>query len=218
MGGGHGHEGMTIAQPIIIGPIENRFRTSYPYEKFKNIISFEDVKKGKFHINLIHYDKNLKNKENIKYYRYFNIKTIGGYYPFDDFVMLKTFITKLNQVPFSPSYILMISGNDFEKILEEFHKYDFLIEFIIFNEINKYDYMINKYNKLKLITNEFSKITKYFKLQKFSKEDLSMDNHLSMTPLITYYDYKKALFPIHRILAFFLKMIMIMIIFLIHII
>ena len=65
--------------------------------------------------------------------------------------------------------------------------------------------MNNKYNKLKLITNKFNEITKYFKLKKFSKEDLSMDNHLSITPLITYYDYKKALFPIHRILAYFFK-------------
>ena len=32
-----------------------------------------------------------------------------------------------------------------------------------------------------------------------------MDNHLPLTPLITYYDYKKALFPIHRILAYFFK-------------
>ena len=187
------------------GPIRGRFEELYPYEEFKNIISFKDVKKGKFHINLIHYDKNLKNEENIKYYRYFSINTIGGYYPFDNFDMLKTFITKLIQIPFSSSYILMISGNEVEKILEEFHKYDFLIEFIIFNGINKYAYMNNTYNKLKLITNKFSKLTKYFKLQKFSKEDLSMDNHLSMTPLITYYDYKKALFPIHRILANFFK-------------
>ena len=188
-----------------ISPIRDRFETSYPLEKYKNIISFEDVKKGIFHINLIHYDKNLKNEEKIKYYRYFSINIIGGYYPFDDFCMLKIFIEKLKQIPFSSSYILMISGNEDEKVLEEFHEYDFLVEFIIFKATNKDDYIKRKYNKLKLITNKFSKIKKYFKLKKFSKEDLSMDNHLSLTPLITYYDYKKGLFPIHRILAFFFK-------------
>ena len=99
----------------------------------------------------------------------------------------------------------MISGNEVEKVLEEFHEYDFLVEFIIFKATNKDDYIKRKYNKLKLITNKFIKIKNYFKLKKFSKEDLSMDNHLSLTPLITYYDYKKGLFPIHRILAFFFK-------------
>ena len=30
-----------------------------------------------------------------------------------------------------------------------------------------------------------------------------MDNHLQTTPTITYYDYKKGLFAIHRILSYF---------------
>ena len=29
---------------------------------------------------------------NMKYYRYFNIDIVGGYYPFDDHEMLKVFI------------------------------------------------------------------------------------------------------------------------------
>ena len=152
-----------------IGPIRVRFEELYSDEKFKNIINFSDVRKGELFINIIHYDKNIKNDDNIKYYRYFSIDTVGGYYPFDDYEMLKVFILKLNELSFKCSYILMISGNKTEKILEEFHKYD------------------------------------YLKSKKFSKEDLSMDNHLFITPVITYYDYKKALFPIHRILAYFLK-------------
>ena len=39
--------------------------------------------------------------------------------------------------------------------------------------------------KIKLITNKFSKIRKYLKSKKFSKEDLNMDNLLFITPLIT---------------------------------
>ena len=141
----------------------------------------------------------------MKFYRYFSIDTIGGYYPYDDFDMLKTFIRKLNELSFKCSYIFLISGDDIEKILEEFHKYDFLIEFIIFNEKNKYDYLNDKYKKIKLISNEFSKIRNYLKSKKFSSEDLNMDNHLPLTLLITYYEYKKALFPIYRILAYFFK-------------
>ena len=99
----------------------------------------------------------------------------------------------------------MISGNETEKILEEFHNYDYLVEFIIFNKQNNFDYLNKKYNKIKLITNKFNIIRKYLKSKKFSKEDLSMDNHLFMTPVITNNEYKKILFLIHRILAYFFK-------------
>ena len=186
-------------------PIRNRFEESYSDKKFNDIINFKGVERGELYINLIHYDKNLKNEQNIKYYRYFSINTVGGYYPFDDFDILKIFISKINGLNFKCSYILMISGNEIEKVMQEFHKYDFLIKFIIFNNENEYKYINDKYNKIRLVTNEFSKIRKYLKSKKFSKEDLNMDNHLSMTPLITYFDYKKALYPIHRLLAYFFK-------------
>ena len=65
--------------------------------------------------------------------------------------------------------------------------------------------MKDKYNKIKLITKKFNEIAKFLQSKKFSKKDLIMDNHLPVTPLITYYDYKKCLFPIHRILAYFFK-------------
>ena len=99
----------------------------------------------------------------------------------------------------------MTSGSESEKVLEEFNKFDFLIEFIIFSKNNDYDYLKNKYNKIKLIANKFGKITDFLKTKKFSKDDLNMDNHLYITPLITYYDYKRCLFPIHKILAYFFE-------------
>ena len=188
-------------------PIIKRFEDLYTDEKFQNIINFKDVRKGELYVNLIHYDKNLKNGDNMIYYRYLSIDTVGGYYPFDDFDMLKLFISKLSKIPFCSSYIFIVSGTDVDKILVEFHKYDFLIEFIMYigNGNNNYAYEKNKYNKIKLITSKFSKIRKYLKSKKFSKEDLNMDNLLFITPLITYYDYKKAIFPIHKILAYFFK-------------
>ena len=185
--------------------IIERFERLYKNEKYKNIVNFEDAKKGELYINLIHYDKNLKNEENTEYYRYFSINIVGSYYVFDDFDMLRLFISKLNQIPFPCSYILMTSGSESEKVLEEFSNFDFLIEFIIFYKENDYNYLKKKYNKIKLITNKFDKIRKFLKSKKFSEDDLNMDNHLSITPLITYYDYKSCLFPIHKILAYFFQ-------------
>ena len=150
-------------EECITGPIRTRLEDIYTDEKFQKIINFSDVRKGELNVNIIHYDKNIKNGNNMKYYRYLSIDTVGGYFPFDDFDMLKIFISKLSLIPFTSSYIFIISGTDIEKILVEFHKYDFLIEFIMYigNGNNNYAYEKNKYNKIKLITSKFNKIRKY---------------------------------------------------------
>ena len=81
------------------GPIRERFEELYNKKEFENIVNFSDVKKGDLYVNLIQYDKNMKNEKNMEYYRYFSIKIIGNYYPFDDFDMLKLFLSKLKQIP-----------------------------------------------------------------------------------------------------------------------
>ena len=72
------------------GLIRKRFE-----ELNKKFVNFSDVKKGDLYVNLIQYDENMKNEKNMEYYRYFSIKMIGNYYPFDDFDMLKLFLSKL---------------------------------------------------------------------------------------------------------------------------
>ena len=176
----------------------------YYKEIYKKIIDFSDVKKGDLFINLLHYDNNLKNEENFEYYRYFSIKIIGSYSPFDDYEMFKLFLSKQMQIPFSVNYILMISGNESEKILKEFHNIELLNIIIIFcQNINKYLFLKKNYKKIKLISNDFEEIVNSLRTIKFPKEDLNMDNHLLLTPLISYFDYKKVLYPIHRVLAYF---------------
>ena len=79
----------------------------YNNTEFENIINFADVKNGDIYINLIHYDKNIKNKENFNYYRYFSIKIMGIYLPFDDFDILQLFLSTHKQIPNPPPFILM---------------------------------------------------------------------------------------------------------------
>ena len=173
-------------------------------KEFEEMVNFSDIKKGDIYVNLIHYDKNMKNNENFEYYRYFSVKIMGDYDAFDDFNMLKLFITKTNQIPSTPSYILMASGSESEDVLKQFHNITFITDIIIFcYEVDKYLYLKEKYTKIKLKTKNFREVIKFLLTKRFSDRDLNMDNHLLTTPLITYYDYKKALFPIHRILSFF---------------
>jgi len=183
--------------------IKSRFEKLYN-DSYKEIIDFNNVKIGEFNINLIHYDKNIRNTDKIKYYRYFSINIIGSYYAFDDFDMLKLLLSKMKKMPFNTCYIFMMSESESEQILKEFNDFNYILEFIIFYQTNKdYNYLKEKYKKIKLVTNEFSKITEYLKTKHYSEEDLDMDNHLAQTPLITYYDYKNSFYPIHKVLAYF---------------
>ena len=189
-----------------IGQIRNKFERLYNLNKseYKKIINFNDVEKGNIYIHLIHYDKNLKKNENFEYYRYFSIKLIGNYSPFDDLKMLKLYISKTNELTQPPHYILMISGMESDEILKEFHEFGFIDDIIIFClEPNKYLYLKEIYSKVQLITNNFYNVIDFLKSKRHSDYDLNMDNHLLLTPLITYYEYKKGLFPIHRVLSYF---------------
>ena len=101
-------------------------------KQFEEMANFSDIKKGDIYVNLIHYDKNMKNNENFEYYRYFSVKIMGDYDSFDDFNMLKLFITKTNQIPETPSYILMTSGSESLDVLNEFYNISFITDIIIF--------------------------------------------------------------------------------------
>ena len=183
--------------------IRNRF-ARFNNRQYEDLINFDLIKKGDFNVNLIYYNRNLRSSKNMEYYRYFSINIIGSYYAIDDFDILKLLISKIREIPFTSSYILLMSEEESEKIIKEFNDLDFIMEFIIFYE-NKNNFLEikEKYEKIKLITDDFTKIKEYLKTKNNSKEDLDMDNHLALTPLITYYDYKKCLYPIHKILAYF---------------
>ena len=183
--------------------IRNRF-ARFNNRQYEGLINFDLIKKGDFNVNLIYYNRNLRSSKNMEYYRYFSINIIGSYYAIDDFDILKLLISKIREIPFTSSYILLMSEDESEKIIKEFNDLDFIMEFIIFYE-NKNNFLEikEKYEKIKLITDDFTKIKEYLKTKNNSKEDLDMDNHLALTPLITYYDYKKCLYPIHKILAYF---------------
>ena len=185
----------------------NRIINLYNYSKaeYKKIMNFSDVKKGNIYVNLIHYDKNLKKKENFEYYRYFSIKIIGNYSPFDDPEMLKLYISKTNELTQPPHYILMISGMESTEILKEFHEIGFIDDVIIFCfEPNKYVDLKTNYSKVKLISNNFYDVIDFLLSKRHSDRDLNIDSHLLLTPLITYFIIKKDYFQFIEFYPIFL--------------
>ena len=168
-----------------------------------NLMKFEDVSRNPIFINLLHYDENLTNEENQFYYKYFKLNVVGGYYGMDNFITFTNYIEAILKSKVFLRYILIISGSDSNKILNYCYNFKFIDEIIIFCFIqNKYDYLLSN-SKIKLVTTSFNDVILYLKNKSYSDKELDMSNQIPVTPLITFYEYEKCYFAIHRMIAKF---------------
>ena len=185
-----------------------------PEKMLKNkIFSMEGIERRKdlFYLNLIHYDENMKNSENIDYYKRFKLNVVGGFHGIDNFEIFKQYMEAMKKNPNKIHYVLVTSGSASAKILSYCHDFEFINEIIIFcMYLEKYTKMYDKntelgkkYYKLKLISSTYSKVEDYLSEKKFDKAEIDMDKQLSFTPIITYYEYQKAYFSVHRLISYF---------------
>ena len=183
-------------------------------EMLKNkIFSLEGIERREklFYLNLIHYDENMKNSENIDYYKRFKLNVVGGFHGIDNFEIFKQYMEAMKKNQNKIHYVLVTSGSASQKILSYCHDFEFINEIIIFcMYLEKYTKMYDKntelgkkYYKLKLISSDFSKVEDYLSEKKFDKAEIDMDKQLSFTPIITYYEYQKAYFSVHRLISYF---------------
>ena len=183
-------------------------------EMLKNkIFSLEGIERREklFYLNLIHYDENMKNSENIDYYKRFKLNVVGGFHGIDNFEIFKQYMEAMKKNPNKIHYVLVTSGSASAKILSYCHDFEFINEIIIFcMYLEKYTKMYDKntelgkkYYKLKLISADYSKVEDYLSEKKFDKAEIDMDKQLSFTPIITYYEYQKAYFSVHRLISYF---------------
>ena len=183
-------------------------------EMLKNkIFSLEGIERREklFYLNLIHYDENMKKRENIDYYKRFKLNVVGGFHGIDNFEIFKQYMEAMKKNPNKIHYVLVTSGSASAKILSYCHDFEFINEIIIFcMYLEKYTKMYDKntelgkkYYKLKLISKDFSKVEDYLSEKKFDKAEIDMDKQLSFTPIITYYEYQKAYFSVHRLISYF---------------
>ena len=183
-------------------------------EMLKNkIFSLEGIERREklFYLNLIHYDENMKNSENIDYYKRFKLNVVGGFHGIDNFEIFKQYMEAMKKNPNKIHYVLVTSGSTSAKILSYCHDFEFINEIIIFcMYLEKYTKMYDKntelgkkYYKLKLISADYSKVEDYLSEKKFDKAEIDMDKQLSFTPIITYYEYQKAYFSVHRLISYF---------------
>lgn len=188
-----------------------KYKTTYlntPQKKINNyidksIIKFDDINRNPFYINLLHYDENLTNNENQKYYKYFKLNIVGGYLGINCLNMFTYYINAINNSKIFIRYILIISGSNSINVLKLCYNYKFIDEVLIFcNNINNYSYL-KSYDKIKIVTNSFYVIARYLKSKSYTSKELDMSNQIPTTPLITFYEYKNCYFAIHRMITKF---------------
>ena len=179
------------------------------------------LKRDELNVNLIHFDKNMKNPENFKYYNNFKVDVVGGFLAMDDLKMFQKYLEVIEKknIPF----IVISSGSSGNDVIPICKNYSFVKEVIIFcgnYEYNKhymkeYPGYVKKvftsiydvYNYIKSFgPNKFKDgINKYNQSDSFifSYEDIKMNKQLEQCPVISALEYDKCYFLIHRAYAHF---------------
>ena len=182
---------------------------------------FKYLKRDELNVNLIHFDKNMTNKENYKYYNKFKVDVVGGFQAVDDINFLKGYleVIKNKNIP----YIVISSGSSANEVIPICKKYPFIKELIIFcgnvkahkNKKDKYPNYVKKVsNSLKDIYNYIKSfgadkyrdgIKDYIKSDffLFTYDDIQMDKQFEQCPVISAFEYDNCYFLIHRAYAYF---------------
>ena len=180
------------------------------------------LKRNELHVNLIHFDLNITNDENYRYYNKLKVDVVGGYIATDNFYMLKSYLEaiKYKNIPF----IVLSSGYSGNDVIQICKNYPFIKEVIIFcgNE-KKYKFYLTQYpgyvkkifvnfkdvcNYIKSFGLTYAQGTKEFKKSEhfiFSPEVIQMDKQLEQCPVISAYEYDKCYFLVHRAYAHFFR-------------
>ena len=149
--------------PYVGGYIDNLKKEAET--QFAKNIGFDMnlIKRDELNINLIHFDFNMTNEENYKYFNKFKVDVVGGFYAIDDINILKKLLIKISKL--SIRFLVVCSGSSGEKIIPICKQYSFIKEIIIFcmdYENNKH--YINDYpGYVKKVITSFNELYDYLK-------------------------------------------------------
>ena len=177
------------------------------------------IKRNALHINLIHFDFNMTNGENYRYYNNFKVDVVGGFYAIDDVNIFKKYLQKISEkhIPF----LVVCSGKSGKEIIPICKQYSFVKEVIIFCMNYSYNkHYIEEYSGyVKKVTTSIDELYDYLKKfygnEKLCKEcfpnvpfqfydnEIKMDKQIQECPIITKEEYDKCYFLVHRAYAYF---------------
>ena len=177
------------------------------------------IERKELNVNLIHFDYNMTNSENYKYFNDFKVDVVGGFYAMDDINIFRNYLEKIKEknIPF----IVISSGSAGKDVIPICKKYSFIKEVIIFcanysyNEhyISEYPGYVKKvltsinsiYEYIKTFENDkiSTDIFLYDEIYKFSNEEISMQRQFLQCPVITAKEYDRCYFLVHKAYSHF---------------
>ena len=176
------------------------------------------IKRNELNINLIHFDYNMTNEENYKYFNNFKVDVVGGFYAMDNVNIFKKFLQKISEryIPF----LVVSSGSSGKEIIPICKQYSFIKEVIIFcldYEQNKH-YFDEYPGYIKKIATSISELYDYLKKfygqkvcyecnpdapYQFSDINIQMSRQIQECPVITAEEYDKCYFLVHKAYSYF---------------
>ena len=177
------------------------------------------IKRDELLLNLIHFDFNMTNEENYKYFNNFKVDVVGGFYAMDDINIFIKFLQKISEkhIPF----LVISSGNSAKEIIPICKGYSFIKEVIIFcMNYESYKHYIDEYpGYVRKVATSIDELYDYLKLffgyqrlcldcfpnahYQFSYEEIQMDKQIKECPIITKEEYDKCYFLVHSAFAYF---------------
>ena len=176
------------------------------------------LKRNELYVNLIHFDLNITNNENYKYYNKFKVDVVGGFQAIDNLDLLQRYLEaiKIKKIPF----IVISSGSSGKDVIQICKKFSFVKEVIIFCRNYKHnEHYLKEYpGYVKKVLTSIKDVYKYIKtfgsnkseLGKiktdhfvFSYDQIKMNKQLEQCPVISAYEYDNCYFLIHRAYAHF---------------
>ena len=174
------------------------------------------LKENELNVNLIHFDKNISNAENYKYFINFKINVTGDFKAIDDISILIEYLNEIKHknIP----YIVISSGSSGKDVIPICYEYSFIKEVVIFcrnykhNEhyieeypgyVNKVLISIKQVNEyIKTLGDEYKEgIQKYMDEQ---KDIFSINNNpMQRSPFISSQEYDQFYFLVHKIYSHF---------------
>ena len=174
------------------------------------------LKENELNVNLIHFDKNISNAENYKYFINFKINVTGDFKAIDDISILIEYLNEIKHknIP----YIVISSGSSGKDVIPICYEYSFIKEVVIFcrnykhNEhyieeypgyVNKVLISIKQVNEyIKTLGDEYKEgIQKYMDEQ---KDIFSINNNpIQRSPFISSQEYDQFYFLVHKIYSHF---------------
>ena len=176
------------------------------------------IKRDELNINLIHFDLNMTNGENYKYFNNFKVDVVGGFYAMDDVNIFQKLLQKNSErkIPF----LVVSSGSSGKEIIPICKEYPFIKEVIIFcldYEHNKH--YIDEYpGYVKKVITSIDELYDYLKKFygqevcyechpdapfQFEENNIQMDRQIQECPVITAEEYDKCYFLVHRAYSYF---------------